>query len=166
VLRKPFEASALVSAVKPLAEAAGKDRESSQPANGVKLAAAPRPPAAPFIAVVDAEQVRAAITLALDAAMGTMVDEITRRVLATLNSSSKAEPRPAQQLAAAPVPTAEPAAASAAAAAAAPERATRIEPVRRVTPLRMRTGSILGIEFSPSETPETPEAPPIDAEPH
>jgi len=36
--------------------------------------------------VVDAEQVRAAVTLALDATMGTLVDEIARRVLAALNA--------------------------------------------------------------------------------
>ena len=39
---------------------------------------------APFVAVVDSEQVRAAVTVALDAAMETMVDEITSRVLAAL----------------------------------------------------------------------------------
>jgi hypothetical protein len=42
------------------------------------------------------------------------------------------------------------------------EPVTRIEPVRRVSPLRLRTGSILGIEIN---RPEPPEAPPAGAQP-
>ena len=47
--------------------------------------------AAPFVAVVDEEQVRAAVTVALDASMDAMVDEIARRVLAAL-ATRKPEP--------------------------------------------------------------------------
>ena len=71
-LKKPFEATALLAAVKPLAEAAlaaraaaGDPRASAGP-GGDSAAARSQ---APFIAVVDAEQVRAAVTVALDAAM-------------------------------------------------------------------------------------------------
>ena len=40
------------------------------------------------MAVVDAEQVRAAVTVALDAAMDAMVNEIARRVVAALQAAS------------------------------------------------------------------------------
>src|ERR1019366_3576049 len=71
-LRKPFEASALIAAVKPLAEAAAQDRAALAPR---EPGAAPRLPAVaavPFVAVVDEEQVRAAVTVALDASMAAM----------------------------------------------------------------------------------------------
>src|SRR5579863_10101155 len=65
-LKKPFEASALVAAVKPLAEAAARDRSS---AAGLASAAVPQEAKSeiPFVAVVDSEHVRAAVTVALDA---------------------------------------------------------------------------------------------------
>src|SRR5690242_10620525 len=78
-LRKPFEATALVATVQPLAEAAAKARAETAPAYcGHSSSSAARAPAAPFVAVVDAEQVRAAVTVALDASMEQMVDEIAR----------------------------------------------------------------------------------------
>ncbi len=90
-LKKPFEASALLAAVKPLAEEASRLRAERTPGGGPKdgQAGAGKPvaPPAPFIAVVDAEQVRAAVTVALDASMETMVDEIARRVLDALNTN-------------------------------------------------------------------------------
>src|SRR6202035_2765110 len=85
--------SALLSAVKPLAEQAAKLRAEASPrlSGNAAAAAEQKPaPAAPFIAVVDAEQVRAAVTLALDAAMDSMVDEISRRVLDALNTNKGA----------------------------------------------------------------------------
>ncbi|MCL4402078.1 MAG: response regulator [Acidobacteria bacterium] len=63
VLRKPFEASELLRTLKPLAEAAGRERPG---------------------------EVRAAVTVALDAAMGKMVDEITEKVLHALSSKHDA----------------------------------------------------------------------------
>jgi CheY-like chemotaxis protein len=123
-LKKPFEASALLAAVKPLAEEAARLRKESG-AGPSSSAAAPKAPApaAPFVAVVDAEQVRAAVTVALDASMDAMVDEIARRVLAALNTNPV--PPPA---APAPLP---------------PTPAHMETPVRRVSPLRPRSGSIL-----------------------
>jgi CheY-like chemotaxis protein len=148
-IQKPFEASALLAAVKPLAEAAQKERPGS-PGPGSQAAVADRAPgareAAPFVAVVDAEQVRAAVTLALDATMGTMVDEVARRVLAALNASkpqthvSEVAPPP-PQLETPPLP-----------------HALR-GMVRRVTPLRVRTGSILGLDIDNLES-EDPDSPP------
>jgi len=153
-IEKPFEASALLAAVKPLAEAAQKERL-GDPGPGAQAVAADRAPgateSAPFVAVVDAEQVRAAVTVALDAAMGSMVDEIGRRVLAALNAS-KPQAHPAT---AAPQPEpfqlAQP--------AVFPPPHTPREMVRRVTPLRVRTGSILGLDIDNLE-PEDPDPPP------
>src|SRR5580698_10091122 len=91
-LKKPFEASALVSAVKPLAEAAARDRAADSRGGA---AAAPTQEAKaeiPFVAVVDSEHIRAAVTVALDASLDKMIDEITRRVLAAMRSGN-AEPR-------------------------------------------------------------------------
>ena len=152
-LQKPFEASVLLAAVKPLAEAAAAARGpgvgGQGPGNGGQGTAA-KPAAAPFVAVVDAEQVRAAVTLALDAAMGSMVDEIARRVLAALQVS-----KPVAQPAPAP-PNPEPPQPSQPALPPPPHRARGL--VRRVSPLRVRTGSILGLDI---DNPE-PEAPAPD----
>jgi CheY-like chemotaxis protein len=133
-LKKPFEASVLIAAVKPLAELAAKARESME-APGFR-SPAPETPSqvAPFVAVVDAEQVRAAVTVALDAAMEKMVEEITRRVLAALNTKKSVPDLAALSLEPArptlPVPT-----------------VPVGEPVRRVNPVRLRSGSILGLDL-------------------
>ena len=156
-LKKPFEASALVAAVKPLAEAATQDRASA--ARGTASAAAP--PAAkaeaPFVAVVDAERVRAAVTVALDASFDKMVEELARRVLAVMRAGNAGSPGPAE----ARLPRARSRAAaqrSAQTGRAPAARAAAIEPVRRVTPLRIRSSSILGLDISrpepPSQDPE------------
>jgi CheY-like chemotaxis protein len=154
-LQKPFEASVLLAAVKPLAEAAAaargpgaRGRAGYPPLLRVGVGGQEaKPMAAPFVAVVDGEQVRAAVTLALDAAMGSMVDEIARRVLAALQVS-----KPVAQPAPAP-PNPEPPQPSQPALPPAPHTARGL--VRRVSPLRVRTGSILGLDI---DNPE-PEAP-------
>jgi CheY-like chemotaxis protein len=166
VLQKPFEATALLATVKPLAEAAVADRAASAPQAGKPSAApAAKSPAAPFIAVVDEEQVRAAVTVSLDASMGSMVDEITRRVLAAL-ASKKPDAAPSHAPLVAPPPvvtTASPAMAPAIAPAAAsaqpqpapPEPAVpHVATVRRVNPIRLRASSILGLDVGP-EDPES-----------
>jgi len=78
LLKKPFEASLVLDTVKPLAEAASQARSSVPEALPTPL----DPPASPDL---DEERVRAAVTIALDAAMASMVDEITRQVMGTLN---------------------------------------------------------------------------------
>jgi len=102
VLRKPFEASVVIQTVKPLIEAARSERKGPE-AGGVEVVRAepePRPlepeaplqwpvaeapeEAPPAPVELDAERVRAAVTLALDAALPTMVEEITQRVLIAL----------------------------------------------------------------------------------
>lgn len=88
VLRKPFEASELLRTLKPLAEAAGRERPGESAAHDSReKKSAPR---VPMVALIDAEEVRAAVTVALDAAMGKMVDEITEKVLHALSSKHDA----------------------------------------------------------------------------
>jgi CheY-like chemotaxis protein len=159
ILRKPFEASALLAAVKPLAEAAAKDRaaEPGAASGTAKQGREAKAPVAPFIAVVDEEQVRAAVTVALDASMASMVDEITRHVLVAIatrkpDAVAAAATPPAPGFASAP-PIA-PMAVTPAEPPKPPDQeraATRVEPVRRVNPLRLRSGSILGLDISRPE---------------
>ena len=155
-LRKPFEATALIAAVKPLAEAALQDRAAllpGEPGGSVRVAAVA---AAPFVAVVDEEQVRAAVTVALDASMAAMVDEIAKRVLAAL-ATRKPDAAPALPAGPpAPAPATAPAAPQPPQAAPPAPPEPRIEPVRRVSPLRLRSGSILGLNISRPE-PESSE---------
>jgi CheY-like chemotaxis protein len=85
IIKKPFEATAIVDTLKPLAEAAqfarglfGEPEPPPLPANGAT-------PAAPYTAEgIDPERVRAAITIALDHALPAMIEEITERVLVAL----------------------------------------------------------------------------------
>jgi CheY-like chemotaxis protein len=147
-LQKPFEASVLIDAVRPLAEAAAKDRAAQQPstASGKPL---PKAAAPPFVAVIDAEQVRAAVTVALDASMEGMVEEIASRVLAAL-SATKPEAVPSIPATAPPVAIAPPEPPKPAAPVQTPP-----QPVRRVTPLRMRSSSVLGLDISGPESPDS-----------
>jgi CheY-like chemotaxis protein len=151
-LRKPFEASALLAAVKPLAEAAAQDRAALVPREPGARERVPAVAAVPFVAVVDEEQVRAAVTVALDASMAVMVEEIAKRVLAAL-ATRKPEPATAPAPATTPAPIEPPQAAPPATPAATEPR---MEPVRRVSPLRHRSGSILGLDISRPE-PESSE---------
>jgi CheY-like chemotaxis protein len=146
-IKKPFEASALIHAVRPLAEAAARDR--SEQAGGAREAkAAPPEPAVPFVAVVDEEQIRAAVTVALDGSMDFIVNEIARRVVSALQSRPPEAVRPLDT----------PLALPSFAVPALPEPAGyRKQPVHRVNPLRIRT-SILGLESGYSESEDPPES--------
>jgi CheY-like chemotaxis protein len=75
VLKKPFEASLMLQAVKPLLEAAAAAKDRSMPAG--------QAPAGP-----DPELIRAAVTIALDAALPNLIEEITRRVLTVLDTKN------------------------------------------------------------------------------
>ncbi len=70
ILRKPFEASALLGAVERLME----QRTAKKPGIGTANAA------------LDRASIRAAVTLALDSAMSMMIDEITERVILALSN--------------------------------------------------------------------------------
>jgi CheY-like chemotaxis protein len=135
-LKKPFEATALLAMVKPLAEASKAERGPG--ARGQGPGAPPSAAVTPFVAVVDSEQVRAAVTLALDGSMDAMVDEVTRRVLAALQT------KPASAPSSPPVEAVKPPAAEAA------SNTPIMETVRRVNTLRVRSGSILGLDTPPA----------------
>jgi CheY-like chemotaxis protein len=85
ILKKPFEASAVLEKIKPLVQASHfarglfAEQVASAPPPADALPAAPPPPLPP-----DPERVRAAITIAMDAALPHLVDEITERVLVAL----------------------------------------------------------------------------------
>ena len=73
ILRKPFEASALLGAVqKLLAAREGKPKPGQSPA------------------VFDRHSIRAAVTLALDMAMPNLIEELTERVMLALSHGPKA----------------------------------------------------------------------------
>lgn len=104
LLKKPFEASAVLETIKPLLESARQERalqdiamKAAAPAVAVALAenplrilqpdaaaAAPAPVAFRPDPEVSDEHVRAAVILAVDAAMPVLVEEITRQVLQAL----------------------------------------------------------------------------------
>lgn len=92
ILKKPLEASAVLSTVRPLIEAARAAREAIRDAaeSAPPAPAAPAPEPEPALAAeqpeeIDRERVRAAVTIALDQAMPAMIDEITARVLTALD---------------------------------------------------------------------------------
>lgn len=77
VLRKPFEASALLGAVQPLLQRAEVDR-------GKRTDKAPG---------VDRAMVRSAVTLALDSAMPALIEELTERVMIAVRQQFVAQPK-------------------------------------------------------------------------
>jgi len=86
ILRKPFEASVVMDALRPLVHDAQLARglfaeaiASAQPAPVSDAPPAPPPPAPP-----DPERIQAAITIALDAALPALAREITEKVLIAL----------------------------------------------------------------------------------
>lgn len=97
ILKKPFEASRVVSTIDPLVKEAQLARGlfaeqiAAAPPAVVKPEPVPQPEppkvaasSAPAAPEIDPERVRAAVTLALDAALPAMIQEITERVLIAL----------------------------------------------------------------------------------
>jgi CheY-like chemotaxis protein len=78
VLMKPFEASAMLQTVKPLVEAAAAARVSDR--------ATDRTVTAPTAMAQNAELVRAAVTIALDAILPSLIEEITQKVLSVVDT--------------------------------------------------------------------------------
>jgi CheY-like chemotaxis protein len=142
ILKKPFEASALLAVVKPLAEAAAKARADAGGGDLSRRAPDIRRAAMPFVAVVDAEQIRAAVTIALDGAMEKIIDEVTQRVLSALSAGSRSQATSSHS-----VPEFAPISLSPAAPAPPDPAAPDSESVRRVNPVRRRSGSILGLDL-------------------
>jgi CheY-like chemotaxis protein len=90
IVQKPFQASVLLAVVKPLVEMAAKERGTVPP--GVapsvpgKRSAPKAAPRGPTVALIDPERVRAAVTVALDASLSAMIDEITEKVMLALST--------------------------------------------------------------------------------
>jgi len=85
LLRKPFEASIVLQTLRPLVEAARAGRDPSISAPEPSPVAGPPPcwpPAPP--AEIDPERVRAAITLALDAALPALAEQLSQRLAAAV----------------------------------------------------------------------------------
>ena len=95
VLKKPFEASLLLAAIGRFG--LGFNRRGSATAGAHRMGTAPStvPGAIPrSVVVLDPDQVRAAVTVALDAALPSLIDEISAKVLAALSGSAR-RPEPA-----------------------------------------------------------------------
>jgi CheY-like chemotaxis protein len=84
VLKKPFEASLLLEAIGRFSVKA-KSVEAAKPPHGAANGA----PLPRSVVVLDPEQVRAAVTVALDGALPALVDEISAKVLAALAGSGR-----------------------------------------------------------------------------
>ncbi len=95
IVKKPFEASKVVGTITPLVKEAQLARglfaeqmasAPATPAPAVEALEPPKPaePVPPPPPAIDPERVRAAITVALDAALPAMIQEITERVLIAL----------------------------------------------------------------------------------
>jgi CheY-like chemotaxis protein len=85
ILKKPFEASKLLQTIQPLVKEARLARGLfAEVLASAAAAPAPAPQPPPPPPPPDPERVRAAITLALDAALPAMIQEITERVLIAL----------------------------------------------------------------------------------
>lgn len=84
VLKKPFEASLLLEAI-------GRFKAAAKKPNGTAAHLARS------VVVLDPDQVRAAITVALDAALPAMIEEISAKVLSALAGTGRSPtmPRPA-----------------------------------------------------------------------
>jgi CheY-like chemotaxis protein len=76
-LKKPFESTLLLAAIAKFVTSASRSHASGRPSSGSASVRS--------VAVIDAEQVRAAVTVALDASMTAMIDQITERVIAALS---------------------------------------------------------------------------------
>jgi CheY-like chemotaxis protein len=96
-VRKPFEASMLLGVVQPLVE---KPEQNAAPTRepaveSAKPAPLPQPASAPALPKpIDREQVRAAVILALEASLITMIENITEKVLVALEAEVQPAPAP------------------------------------------------------------------------
>jgi CheY-like chemotaxis protein len=96
VLKKPFEASLVLETVKPLLAAAAAARQDAAPAEELVVAEPPGkeaaplpPPVAAMSPEADPEMIRAAVTIAVDASLPGLIEEITRTVLLVLDRRAK-----------------------------------------------------------------------------
>lgn len=93
VLKKPFESTALLDLIRPLLESSARQRQAEPglpaqigglaPVVPVRVVGEEADPAA-TVEPLDEERVRAAVTLALEASLPSLIDKITERVLIAL----------------------------------------------------------------------------------
>lgn len=84
ILKKPFEASAVLETIRPLIDRARFARGLFGEAEAAAPPAPPPPGQALEPPEIDPERVRAAVTLALDRSMPSLIQEITEKVLIAL----------------------------------------------------------------------------------
>jgi CheY-like chemotaxis protein len=89
VLKKPFEASLLLAAIGRFESASKKRTPQTGVAPDHAVTGSPHKESPRAVVVLDAEQVRAAVTVALDAALPALVDEISARVVTALSGSGR-----------------------------------------------------------------------------
>ena len=149
-VRKPFEASVLLGTVQPLIEkpetqAAGKTDVKRDAAVKAPAPAAPAPTVVPPPAPkpIDREQVRAAVILALEASMITIIENITDKVVVALDTETRpatpalpkaAPPAPKPAPVEVKAPPVEPKIASASASKPAPPATAAVKPPDVKTP--------------------------------
>jgi CheY-like chemotaxis protein len=80
VLRKPFEASALLDIAARFASAPARENRITDRTDAAETAQRPTR----TVVVLDPDQVRAAVTVALDEALAPLIDRVTERVIAAL----------------------------------------------------------------------------------
>jgi len=140
-LRKPFEASVLLNTLQPLIDKPDAGSQALRPAPKPEPVAKAAPPETPAPAPlpppppkpIDREQVRAAVILAIEASLITIIENITDKVVVALEADMRA---PAAENKAAVAR----AASTAPAAASHPAEETKTEPVPPAEPVvRIRT---------------------------
>lgn len=81
LLKKPFEASLLLASIGRFVTGS---RRKASPQVSASHAASQAPAAPRSVAIIDPEQLRAAVTIALDAAMPALIDQVTERLVSAL----------------------------------------------------------------------------------
>lgn len=96
LIRKPLDASTVQQVLRPMFQRAVVQRALTRATTQSELMAAAASPYAKDAATSqthEAERIRAAVTVAMDAALDNMIDDITKRVLLALGRSDPAQPR-------------------------------------------------------------------------
>ncbi len=146
-VRKPFEASALLNTLQPVVEKPDAQAPVKAPvaagpaaaAVSVPIAPVVAPPAPPAPRPIDREQVRAAVILALEASMITMIENITDKVVVALEADARTAPPQAKIAAKAATAGAQPPAARPPESKPAPPPSTPEGPVVQVRTPVFRT---------------------------
>ncbi len=90
ILKKPFESTLLLNSIGRFVQGSRKRSAPAVPAEP-EAARAATPPRS--VAILDPEMIRAAVTVALDAAMPALIDQMTERVVAALAGRKPEAPK-------------------------------------------------------------------------